>query len=286
MRKTRYRQNPLLFGEVDLELFFVTEVLKLRSLHYGYWDVGVKPQLAPGDVVAAQARYTEELLRFVPEETRTILDVGSGIGDNAVACADRGFEVTALSPDKNHARYYPTDEQRRIAFHPVRYEDFSSQRRFDLLLFSESVNAMDWEVALQQSRRLVRPGGRMLISAVFRNPGDRPYPDDFALEDLPYVQLARRYGFTLEAARDITENCVPTLELAFAILTERLPPMLSVAEHFLRHSSPAKLALIKFFFRRQLKQLESLQSRYERILDPTLFRQCSRYVILRFRHVP
>ncbi len=242
----------------------------------------MQPRLSLDDVMAVQARYTEELLKFIPEGTKTVLDVGSGIGDNAQAMAQRGYQVTAISPDPNHARYYTNGSGRGIDFHSVRYEDFAEPRQFDLVLFSESVNGINWKLGLEQTGRLLRPGGWLLISAAFRHPEELPYPDGFAIADLPYVQLAQSHGLALQAAADITENCAPTMELAHEILANRLQPMVEMSEHFLRHTSAWKLMLIKTFFRRQLNELQRLRGHYERLIHPDQFRQCCRYVILRF----
>src|SRR5438445_4338312 len=93
---------------VNIELFFVSDVLKLKSLHYGYWD---EPLAVPGavlglsDISRAQERYTLNLLQAIPSQVKSVLDVGCGLGDNARAMLGRGLQVTALSPDKNHRRY-------------------------------------------------------------------------------------------------------------------------------------------------------------------------------------
>ena len=92
--------------ELNFELYFVTEVLKLRSLHYGYWDEErSNGRLDLDEIQRAQSRFTERLISFVPPETKTILDVGAGIGDNARALSRSGHRVTAISPDRNHERY-------------------------------------------------------------------------------------------------------------------------------------------------------------------------------------
>jgi len=83
--------------ELNLELFFCTEVLKLKSLQYGYWEQEEKLDLE--SIRRAQQHYTETLLEMIPEDVHNILDIGCGIGDNARALAAKGYHVTAISPD-------------------------------------------------------------------------------------------------------------------------------------------------------------------------------------------
>src|SRR2546426_10234704 len=100
----QHRQRLSAFMKIDgvnVELFFVSEVLKLPSLHYGYWD---EPPGVPGTVLGlsgirrAQERYTLNLLHALPPQVKRVLDVGCGIGDNARAMLASGLQVTALSP--------------------------------------------------------------------------------------------------------------------------------------------------------------------------------------------
>src|SRR5260370_35439852 len=92
------------FGNIDLELLVCTDILKLNSLHYGYWENG--EDLNFENMRKAEARYTEELIRQVPGQVQTVLDVGCGIGDNALAFADSAYSVTPLSPAKNNRKYF------------------------------------------------------------------------------------------------------------------------------------------------------------------------------------
>ncbi|MBA3650239.1 MAG: hypothetical protein H0W66_01855, partial [Chthoniobacterales bacterium] len=77
---------------INLELFFVTEVLQLNSLHYGYWaepSTAAHHILDLRDIQQAQESYTRELLQVIPADVQSVLDVGCGIGDNARAMLSR-----------------------------------------------------------------------------------------------------------------------------------------------------------------------------------------------------
>ncbi|MGM3308769.1 hypothetical protein ACSQ6I_22795 [Anabaena sp. WFMT] len=79
-------------------------------LHYGYWEPlpSAAEELTLNRLRIAQEAYAAKLLSFIPKETKTVLDVGCGIGGNAaylcvrrfaVALRYRGFSVEGLAPD-------------------------------------------------------------------------------------------------------------------------------------------------------------------------------------------
>lgn len=273
------------FDGRDLELYFVTEVLKLRSLHYGLFPPDPPRPIGIDAIRAAQARYTERLLACVPEGVRTVLDVGAGIGDNARAFAARGYTVTAISPDPNHQRYFDAMEEPGITFLRSKYEDLKLDQRFDLLLFSESLNYFDRETGLRQSRRYVAPGGALLIAAMFHNDDWAPYPKGFDLASLPFIAMARAHGFELQSAEDITEATAPTMEAVHYALREQLRPLIVMGEHYLKSSSPWKAWAIRLVFGKQLRELERLLAYYEHRTHPDTFRSQFRYAILRLADV-
>ena len=279
--------NLVDFKGFDLELFFATEILKLRSLHYGYWDeIPKQEELTLASVRSAQARFTERLLSYIPEGVRTILDVGSGIGDNARALAARGYEVTAISPDKNHAKYYSAPSDGKITFHNTTFEEFQSEQTFDLILISEALDYFDRDLGLQQCRRYLKPGGRLLVCAMFRFKDGREFGEGYALCELPYVKLAQRYGFSLLRTADITKHTLPTMMLAHRAFREYLYPALELGRLYFSASAPWKFWALKLFLGRQLKELSKILAYYEQRIDPEYFRKSARYTTLLFSLAP
>jgi len=81
--------------DFNLELFVCTDILKLNSLHYGYWQKEELPDingatLSLADLKKAQELYTRTLIDLIPQDVDTILDVGCGMGDVTRQLADRG----------------------------------------------------------------------------------------------------------------------------------------------------------------------------------------------------
>ena len=80
-------------------------VLKLYSktiqsdfLHYGFWDDPEKVDLGYltlNDIKKAQHRYIDHISSFIPKDTKTILDVGCGIGGNSEYLLNKGYYLEA-----------------------------------------------------------------------------------------------------------------------------------------------------------------------------------------------
>ena len=262
---------------VDLELFFCTEVLKLRSLHYGYWENGA--DLTIGNLKHAQAAYTDSLLQLIPTDVNTVLDVGCGLGDNAKAMADRGLVVTAISPDIEHEKFVSQIEN--ITYQRTTFEDYRGDAGFDLILMSESQNYFDRDVGFEQCRRLLSPGGYLLVSGMLRRDGATAFPD--INSETEYIDAAAGFGLRLKQSIDITAQTLPTIRLAQQAYADHVRPVVRMADYYLNHTARWKMKMLRIFFRRQFKHLNEIKSWIDTRIDPDHFEKHVKYLRLLFQ---
>lgn len=110
-------------------------LLGMEDLHYGYWPDGLAPTLQ--NLPAAQEAYTDRLVQRIPDGVRTILDVGCGAGHVAAALVRRGYRVDCLSPNPTLNRLVRERLGDQVGLFECRYEALRTDRRWDLVLFSE-----------------------------------------------------------------------------------------------------------------------------------------------------
>ena len=273
--------------ELNFELLFVTEVLKLRSLHYGYWDEPRSIERVDlEEMRRAQSLFTERLVELVPPDAKSILDVGAGIGDNARALAQRGHQVTAISPDRNHARHFAALGDPNVDFQRTTFEAFESVERFDLVLFSESHAYFDLRFGLERAHALLRPGGHLLVSGMFRYEDDSeakaPFPNGFDVADLSYVRTAADIGFRPVKVVDITPHVMPTIEMIDRAVTEILEPTLRFAEAWATTRHPWKTRLLRALLPRQERELRRHLKKIRRKTNPAHFHANFRYATMLF----
>ncbi len=269
--------------ELNFELYFVTEVLKLRSLHYGYWDEArSNVRIDLDELKKAQSCFTQKLIGFIPPDVKTVLDVGCGIGDNARALSRLGLRVTAISPDANHERYFAASDDPNVSFQRTTFEAFQSVEQFDLVLFSESHRYFDRRFGLQRAHRLLRPGGHLLVSGMFQHENKAPFPIDFDVFDLPYLRTAAEIGFKTLKISDITANVVPTIEMIDRAISEIVEPTVRFAEAYATARSPWKTKLFKLLLSREDQEISRALKKLRRKTDPDRFRERFRYATILF----
>ncbi len=254
-------------------LRFLHEVLRLEHLHYGLWE-GEERDLA--GLTQAQKRLCDELVSWVPEGVRSILDVGAGIGTTSRALAQKGFEVEGLSPDPYQRDVFV--QRTGLPFHLTRFQDFVPERVYDLVLMSESAQYV-WLDSLFPAVERVTPGGHLLLADYF-------VTDTMESDDHPAAKSGHRLadfdlraqasGLDLVRERDITEAVLPTLELLEHWIERYVEPSIDVFGGWMGGKYPRIGALAR---KKALAELEKNRD----LASPELFRKLKRYLIRLYR---
>lgn len=281
------KQNITEFDGLDLELFFCTEILKLTSLHYGYWEHGEKltaesKKLTLACLRDAQQKYTDILIEAIPNNVKSILDVGCGIGDVSRALSKLKYDVTAISPDSNHAKYFE-NQSSKLTFLQTKFEDLQVDNKFDLILMSESQNYFPTEIGFHQCTTLLSPKGYLLVSGMFRKDSSSKIAEvPNTIED--YVKTAEKYGLLLIENVDVTQNILPTIDFIYESMESYVEPSAKMLNQFISSISPLKSAFIKFFFRKQINKALQIYHYYKKRTDPLFFKKNIVYARLLFQY--
>lgn len=172
----------------------------LDSLHFGLYQ-------RPGEgLFDAQRNATALLLSHLPKPPGRVLEVGVGLGVTLRELLRRGYAVVGISPDPRQLARLAGLGGARATLVQCRFEDMPSEEAgYDLVLFQESAQYIrPRSLLVTRSRRLLRPGGTLLIM------------DEFPAGEVePLLALAAAEGLELRDSVDLTAQALPSVaELA------------------------------------------------------------------------
>jgi MPBQ/MSBQ methyltransferase len=268
-------------SEFGLALGFILghHLLDMQDLHYGYWppDLAVVPQ----NLAQAQANYTALLLSHIPPGVRTVLDVGCGAGNTARQLLERGFQVDCVSPNgvlTGVARQTLGD---RARIFECRFEDLETDRRYDLILFSESLLFIPLDAAFAQALRLLNPRGHILITDIFRLPVEGTSPIGGG-HQLPLFREAVA-RFALEPVKDVdmTDGIAPTFDMLDRLYAEAIQPAYRMILARLTARHRWIMRIVRWKFREKLERAE--RKHFSGRRNGASFKQYKSYRLLLFR---
>lgn len=260
---------------LDLELLFCTNVLKLESLHYGYWEEDDKLTLA--GLREAQQRYTDTLIDLIPDNVSTVLDVGCGLGDVSAALAGKGYKVTAISPDASHRPYLENLFYENLVFYQMPFERLNTRQKYDLVLMSESQNYFDNDVGFGQTISHLNPGGYLLVSGTFKKKATELFERVISIEDV-YLERAKRHGLELIKSIDITKHILPQSRFENKIYREHIESFIEIVKQRVESTMSFRLKLLKLFSRRTFKLITDIYEDRLQRADPDLMEQNIKYI--------
>jgi SAM-dependent methyltransferase len=245
---TRGRSLDLLF--VFLRYFFETEYL-----HFGYWRTGVDLKFA--NLKQAQYAYIDELFNLIPEDVQSILDVGCGSGEMASQLKKLNYQVDAVCPPSIMSEHAAKKLAGDSKLYECKYEELEIDKKYDLIVFSESIQFIQIKDAFEQCRRYGKK--YILIADLFKNDmpekgpigGGKPYKD--------FLKEKDNFGFSELENIDITPFVAPSFDLEKDAINNFVKPLLSV---FQRIMAIKNSFFIKLGMKIYKKKLNKMQTRY------------------------
>jgi SAM-dependent methyltransferase len=252
MHVERYRRSRDIGMEAGLLL--ARYLLNTENLHYGFWTDDLKLDLF--NMPKAQEKYTEFLLSHIPQDTKSVLDVGCGAGVTAEKLIERGCEVECVAPDSallDCAKQRLGDRAKVFA---AKFEDFPATRKFDVVMFSESFQYIPFDRALPHALEFLNPGGHVLICDFFKLQGKKGSPIGGGHKLHELMKQARGLSTEVVTDIDITPQTAPNLDLVDDFMRQVGKPGYEMLMQHAAASYPTMTKLGRWWFRKKLERVE------------------------------
>ena len=236
-------------------LVFARYFLNTDHLHYGYW-----PDDLPVDIQhlsQAQDLYCDFLLSHIPSGTHTILDVGCGAGIMSKRMLSEGFHVESVSPSLYLSSLAKENLGDKGLIHQSTFEELTLDRKFDLLLFSESFQYIDLARVFAKSRDLLTEKGHLLICDFFRRDdatGESGLGGGHSLKRF-YEELETG-GFTVEKDLDITANTAPNMDLVGNMMEDLGKPLWDLFLYYIDSNYPRASRFARWRYKKKIQKIE------------------------------
>lgn len=277
-KKKNYKVDSKEIG-LELGLRIYKFFLKSEYLHYGYFKEGLPADVA--NLKLAQENYAELIFSHIPPGVKSILDVGCGSGKTAQQLLARGYAVDVVSPGQILTAYARNLLGDSVGFFQCRFEDLATDKKYDLVLFSESFQYIPMDKSIPGALKLLNPGGYIIASDFYSNDPERASKLGGGHNWAEWLKIKDTFPVTTLAEKDITVETSFTIDLVNQLTTEVIKPVWTSAWALGEDRFPFVIRLVRRLYRKKLAKIEN--KHFTGMRNGEMFRKYKKYVFYLFQ---
>ena len=251
IKKITPNEIGLEIGLVLSRFFFNTE-----HLHFGFWPDDLSVNI--DNLKKAQDLHSNQILKSIPNDVKTILDVGSGSGGLAEKLVGSGYKVECVSPSEYLSDAIEKKLKSSVVVHRSTFEKFETQKKYDLVLFSESFQYVNINKTLNKLPDIIKDKGHLLICDFFRQPGTGTKPLGGGHDWQIYQNNLGDHDFAIVKDIDITKETARTYDLINQIINEVADPVRDLSAKYLDSHYPKGMRLLKWYFDKKIRRINRI----------------------------
>ena len=216
---------------LDISIVLAKYLLKTDHLHYGYWTDDLERNIF--NIPKAQEKYSEFIISHIPDNISSILD------------------VDCVSPSDVFYSYTKERLQQNAEIFKSKFEDVQTAKKYDLILFSESFQYINLEKAFQNSLKILKPKGYILICDFFKTAvkGTSPLSGGHGLGN--FFETIDIYPFSLVKDIDITKQTAPNIDLYNEFLLEAGFPIWKIIVNLIKQKYKLLYNILKWKYKKK-----------------------------------
>jgi 2-polyprenyl-3-methyl-5-hydroxy-6-metoxy-1,4-benzoquinol methylase len=217
----------------------------------------------------------------IPNETKRILDVGSGSGNLAMKLINKGFQTDCVIPSEFLAEQVLAKLEDRSTIHICGFESVSDSEVYDLILFSESFQYVKLGKSLDKISNMLTPSGHLLICDFFKRDGVGKSPMGGGHGWQGFQNTIAKQPLILVTDLDITEETSPTIDLLAKFNTDVVTPIAEMSGEYLLDHYPKLSKIFRWKFKKRLNKIHNIY--LSGAVNGTSFKQFKEYHLLVYR---
>ena len=253
-----------------------------EDLHYGYWPEDLEVKFS--NFSEAQSNHSEFIIANIPENTKTILDVGAGAGGLASKLVAKDYSVDCVSPSVFLSNKIAEKLGDSSEVFRCKYEDLNTNKRYDLIIFSESFQYINVEIGLKKSTELLNETGHMLICDFFRTDAEGKNPLQAGHNLMKFYTTIENAKFENIRDEDITRETAPTIQILDEFLSECLGPLTQLGSKYLNGNYPRFMKILKWKFSKKFDKLD--RTYFSGLINTDAHMKYVNYRLLLYKNIP